>query len=67
MNVDPLSEVTVTATKVGIPEDSLMNEAPLREAIDSESALDALTKETLGTDEALFTVGGTDPTSSRCS
>ena len=50
LNVDPLSEVTVTATKVGIPEDSLMNEAPLREAIDSESALDALTKETLGTD-----------------
>ena len=48
-NVDPLSEVTVTATKVGIPEDSLMNEAPLREAIDSESALDALTKETLDT------------------
>lgn len=52
-NVDPLSEVTVTATKVGIPEDSLMNEAPLREAIDSESALDALTKETLDT-EASF-------------
>lgn len=51
-SLDPLSEVTVTAQKVDIPEDSLMNEAPLREAIDSESALDALTQDRLETEAA---------------
>jgi len=57
-NLDPLSEVTVTAQKVDIPKDSLMNEAPLREAIDSESALDALTKDRLQTEAAMARVGG---------
>ena len=51
-NLDPLPEVTVTAQKVDIPEDSLMNEAPLRDAIDSESALDALTQDRLETEAA---------------
>lgn len=57
-NLDPLSEVTVTAQKVDIPKDSLMNEAPLREAIDSESALDALTQDRLQTEAAMARVGG---------
>jgi hypothetical protein len=58
-NLDPLSEVSVPQrTLKEIPEDSLMNEAPLREAIDSESALDALTKDRLQTEAAMARVGG---------
>ena len=58
LNLNPLSEVTVTAQKVDIPEDSLMNEAPLRDAIDSESALDALTQDRLETEAAYTRVVG---------
>lgn len=58
-NLDPLSEVSVPQrTLKEIPEDSLLNEAPLREAIDSESALDALTKDRLQTEAAMARVGG---------
>jgi len=58
-NLDPLSEVSVPQRALKeIPKDSLMNEAPLRKAIDSESALDALTQDRLQTDAAMARVGG---------
>ena len=58
-NLDPLSEVSVPQRALKeIPKDSLMNEAPLREAIDSESALNALTQDRLQTDATMARVGG---------
>lgn len=58
-NLDPLSEISVPQRALKeIPKDSLINEAPLREAIDSESALNALTQDRLQTDAAMARVGG---------
>lgn len=58
-SVDPLQEISVPQRALKeIPQDSLLNEAPLREAIDSEGALNALTQDRLQTEAAMARVGG---------